>query len=573
MKGHAVYIRSGLLLSFMIGSCAFAPESSAQAVKHKVADDAASPRLMYHGLIPGRDTMPKVREALGEPAKQSRFYSYKMYYPAEGRSGMWDVVHMHGNSPDAGLANISAASIPTGYETGAKIRAALGEPEYVLRMPTWTLLDYSEQGVRFTLSPEGKVHGVAYVPHGFRRVPDGERALVDLSRLREGEQPKPRNVASLGGLTVGVAEVDISPQGKDWIGHPYTVHDPLLARIAVFANDDLAVALAGADLFGFGFFEGNVIRAAVEKAGIDHTIIGSSHNHAAPDTLGVYGHYPTDYIEYIQKQIIDGIATAAKNAQPVKEFRTASKELPMDGARVMDLFRNARNPGVMDPTISVLQAIGNDGDPITTIVNFACHVESLEKGARDISADFPGYMCEQIRRDGGGQPVFLNGAVGGMISGDNLGRTHESSKEMGHALAKKVKELSGIAQAPAEFTFSAERRALHIPLTNPSFIDRYAESPRGLYRGRVITDMTIVRLGEAQLLTLPGELLPEVSFEILEHMDGFPRVLVGLGNDQIGYFVPPYDFRNDYYEETVSVGPVGATQVRDMAIRMLGGKR
>jgi hypothetical protein len=85
--------------------------------------------------------------------------------------------------------------------------------------------------------------------------------------------------------------------------------------------------------------------------------------------------------------------------------------------------------------------------------------------------------------------------------------------------------------------------------------------------------MTYVRLGEAQFVTLPGELLPEVSFEILEHMNGFPRVLVGLGNDQLGYFVPPYDFRNDYYEETVSQGPAAALQVRDMAIRMLDGSR
>jgi len=245
----------------------------------------------------------------------------------------------------------------------------------------------------------------------------------------------------------------------------------------------------------------------------------------------------------------------------------------MDGARVMNLFRNARNPGVMDPTISILQAIGNDGAPITTIVNFACHVESLEKGARDISADFPGFMCEQIKRDGGGQPVFLNGAVGGMISGDNLGRTYESSEEMGLALATIVKDMESIAQPPAHFAFSAERREIQIPLTNPNFIDRYAESPRGLYRGRVVTDMTLVHLGEAQLITLPGELLPEVSFEILEHMTGFPRVLIGLGNDQIGYFVPPHDFRNDYYEETVSAGPAAATQVRDMAVRMLGGNR
>ena len=46
-------------------------------------------------------------------------------------------------------------------------------------------------------------------------------------------------------------------------------------------------------------------------------------------------------------------------------------------------------------------------------------------------------------------------------------------------------------------------------------------------------------------------------------------MLVGLANDQLGYMVPPYDFRDDYYEESMSQGPAAATQVRDMAVRML----
>ncbi len=106
-------------------------------------------------------------------------------------------------------------------------------------------------------------------------------------------------------------------------------------------------------------------------------------------------------------------------------------------------------------------------------------------------------------------------------------------------------------------------------MTNPDFIARYEKSARELVKGRIVTDMTYVRLGEAQFITLPGELLPEVSFEILEKMEGHPTMLLGLANDQIGYIVPPYDFRNDYYEETVSQGPATAYQVRDMALRMI----
>lgn len=561
---------SYLHVFLMVLSC---PASYGQAVKGAPAEGAPGPALTYHGLLPGVHTSGDVRAKLGEPAYAARWYSYKMYYLAKDRPGLFDVLHMHGNRPDAGLANIDAASVPEGYETEPAIRGKLGEPEYELRMATWKLLDYSEQGVRFALSPEGKTIGVAYFPHGHRRVPEGSRRLMDLSGLRQGPQPKPAKPAALNGLKVGVSETVLSPTGEDWLPHPYVVHDDLKARTAVFSDGELTVALMGVDLFGMGWDEINVIREEAKKLGIDHVVFGMSHNHAAGDTIGVYGHYPAQYIQHVQKQSIAGIEAALQAMQPVAELRVASRELPMDGIRVHGLIRNARNPGVLDPTISLIQALDASGKPIANIVHFACHVESLQAGAREISADFPGYMCEQMKEDLGGQPVFLNGALGGMVSGDNKARTHESSREMGLELAAIVKDLAKTALPPATFAFSAERRRLEIPMVNPNFKPLFESGLRKLNRGRVVTDMIYVKLGETQIITLPGELLPEVSFEILEQMDGFPRMLVGLGNDQLGYMIPPYDFRDDYYEETMSQGPSAGLQVRDTALMMLKGVR
>ena len=144
---------------------------------------------------------------------------------------------------------------------------------------------------------------------------------------------------------------------------------------------------------------------------------------------------------------------------------------------------------------------------------------------------------------------------------------------MGLALARIVKDLSGQTQPAETFQFSVDRRRLEIPMTNPNFKALFDSGLRELRRGRVVTDMMYIRLGEAQIITLPGELLPEVSFEILEKMTGFPRILVGLANDELGYMIPPYDYRDDYYEETMSQSPAAAVQVRDMALRMLSGVR
>ena len=83
--------------------------------------------------------------------------------------------------------------------------------------------------------------------------------------------------------------------------------------------------------------------------------------------------------------------------------------------------------------------------------------------------------------------------------------------------------------------------------------------------------LSYARIGDAELLTIPGELLPELSFEILARMKGYPRMVVGLANDQLGYLIPGYDFRDETYEESMSLGPAAGPMVLQQALRMLEG--
>jgi hypothetical protein len=71
------------------------------------------------------------------------------------------------------------------------------------------------------------------------------------------------------------------------------------------------------------------------------------------------------------------------------------------------------------------------------------------------------------------------------------------------------------------------------------------------------------------MLTIPGELLPELSFEILERMTGYPRMIVGLANDELGYIIPGYDFRAGFYEESMSVGAAMGPMVLESSLRLI----
>jgi hypothetical protein len=544
-----------------------------------VKGDDPPPALTYHGLIPGLSKGEEVYTKLGKPTFEAEWYSWKMLYPAAGRPGLVDEVQL--SNKDGIYASTEAASVPAGFENQSLVREKLGSEEYELRMPTFSMLDYTAKGVRFIFNKEGQTIGVAYIPHLHPRVHGGARKLVDLSALRQGPQPPagsagpPNGASPWAGLTCGATIVNITPKSSEWIDpryrEKYKPHDPMFARVVVFEKDGLAIALVGADLFGMSHVECSALNEKAKSLGLAHLVLASSHNHAAPDTLGVYGHYPMEYNQFLIESIADGASRALKNRRPVKMLRAASRELPMDGARVIGYFRNARNPGIIDPTISAIQAIGPNDKPIATIVNFACHVEGISAGVQELTADFPGYMCDKIAFEEGGVAVFLNGAVGGMVSGDNNARTHEEAKVMGEGLAKIVKELLVTAQPPSTFQFQFQTRRVELPVTNIRLRERVKDR-RPTSRGRVVTEMSLLRLGEAEILTLPGEVLPEVSFEILERMKGFPRVLVGLANDQVGYIIPPYDFRDDEYEESMSVGPATAPIIQETAWRLLDGK-
>ncbi len=234
------------------------------------------------------------------------------------------------------------------------------------------------------------------------------------------------NPARAGELKVGFAEVDITPELKEdrpvWLagyGHgrrATAVHDPIMARCAVLNDGLKSFALVGVDLVGLQLPQVDAVRKSL--TGIDHLIVGSSHNHEGPDVIGIWGRTPMkrgvddDYLAAVVKKITACVGRQTALAPATAAFGTAEDE---------SLLGDSRLPKAYDGILRVLRfsAPGASGESGTTsglIVQWNCHPEAMGSRNTQLTADFPAATVAELERAYGCPVVYLTGAVGGLMA-------------------------------------------------------------------------------------------------------------------------------------------------------------
>jgi len=554
-----------MLRKLLLVGCVVAVAAAASGQEQAVT-------VPFRGLVVGESTVEDVVSTLGEPRWGSPESGSTLVYDST-RPGHTDAVRV---SRRAGkLVRVEAASPPAGFETAKAVRARLGLPEYTLDLETQFMYEYCAHGVRFWFERKtGSTIGTAHFPPTAARVPDGEAKSVDLRHRRERDGNTP------AAWNAGIASVVISPPDLKKAGRGYNkIHDDLLARCLVISGNGRTVALLGADLFGVTKHEIDPVREAAAELGVDFLLFASSHTHSAADTIGVYGYYPAEYVKFIQDRCIECVKQAVTNLAPAV-IETGQVELPLDGARIEQISRNGRNPGIVDPYLTVVRVLAGEGadTPGTTlcnVVHLALHPERLSGFDRAISADYVTPLREELQSQVGGLCLFLNGPLGGMLTPDGLpgADRFEDTDRMGKWIAAQAGALVKDGLRPlSKQSLSVRIRPLQIPVVSEKLLAPFkAGTMQGtLYQGRYQTEVSRIDLGELQLIAIPGELLPELGFALREKMTGSVNAIVGLANDEIGYLIPAYDFRAGTYEESMSLGPSAAPQIMNAAFELLG---
>ena len=448
-------------------------------------------------------------------------------------------------------------------------------------------------------------------------------------------------VAAPGALRAGFARQAITPDISNpekpvWMAgfsqnrRARSVHDDLLASAVAVSNGTTTGVIISLDAVGLMKPDVDKIRLALRGAlPIDFVVVSSTHTHAGPDVIGIWGPnlFETGADEGYIRMLVDRAVTAGRMAfQRLEPVRLLTAKVADAAA---DVVEDTRPPVVTDSDAHVFRFLGKtDSRTRGTIVSWANHPEVLWDANTSLTSDFVHYLRlgletglkgddGRIQRPGlGGQAIYLSAAIGGLMT------THDSTavrdplsdqvivapsfakaRAVGYRLAEAVLDAVKSGQETEARTNLVRwsERSLNLPVANLKFL---AASALGIIRRPLYEDkgasstVGLLQLGDDWLAAVPGELYPELANGGVEApvgndlglkipseqpvlrkaMSGRHNVIMGLANDQIGYIVPSsqWDARRPYtygytsapYGEENSLGPQTAHLIHDALLEL-----
>jgi len=362
----------------------------------------------------------------------------------------------------------------------------------------------------------------------------------------------------------------------------------LTARAMVFSDGTTTIAVVGIDVLGFPSVLGDRVRKLVPRFPGENILIGATHTHSAPDCYGFplpSGKFTGD-LNFMQS-VCEKAAEAVNEA--IDKLQPATLKTAVDKA-AEGIAYNYYAPQLYDRRMGVMQTVGADGKVIGTLVNYAIHPEVLGSDVGIISPDCIGPMYDQIEQKLGGVAVFMNSAQGGMVTADNRDlsqpgdirnavwpdqRSWTECLRIGHLMADEAERIIGKADAQKEPAVANLARRIEFPVESAMMRAIVAASPLKYPHTddfRISVQVNLLTIGKAQVLTIPGEALPNIGFYLKRKMKGEHNFLFGLTNDAFGYILTKVDyesFERYSYVSRTSLGEMTGEILMENALQMI----
>ena len=386
-------------------------------------------------------------------------------------------------------------------------------------------------------------------------------------------------------------------------------HDDLWARAIVLEYETTKIAIVSIDVIGYyskaNYYGLGEIKKLIDpKLGVSDILIASTHDHEAPDTIGAWGpnalsdgKYPK-YLRFIDRQIAKAINKAA--ASTARAVMKLGRTDPLASPSIVGMQTRTRGrpPDFYDQELRVMQFFDGSGTTrdraIATVINWNTHPESMESGNTLLTSDFPHAVREAVEKKYGGTAIYISGDIGAVeIIGDSNNKltdrvrfdgkeyplkpnskrpdyTFERTEAIGRDVAKAVFEALGRSEWSAVSGIDLKKAILRAPMDNVGYLFLANKgvldtipAPREGEQPELETTVYAITIGDAQIITSPGELFPEVFYGVeknrrrdcaeadtkrpaepgvRDRMKKKYKFVFGLCPDEFGYIVPGYDF-------------------------------
>ncbi len=416
------------------------------------------------------------------------------------------------------------------------------------------------------------------------------------------------------------------------------VDDELLAKALVLDNGETKVALVTCDLIALpqGIADRAKERIAARcDIPPENVMINATHTHTAAgiaDLLGTDGNQA--YIDWVPLKLADAVEIATHRLQAASiGFATAHEDRISFCRRWHMRDGTVRmNPGVenpdlvrptypTDPEVTMLYVEGADGRPIAAVSNFVLHYVGTDGGTA-ISADYFGHFHRLIQRYLDPQCVGMlwNGTSGDINNVDYSGKRkwtasgHKQAAKMANVLAghliteiQLMEMQDDLELAAAVGTFDFQRKTITeedlavaekiLAVPSGTYTD-YDSGPFSWVVGQPVPEHLVdvyarecqrlaempmahsapvqaLRLGDASIVALPGEIFVEFGLTIKEQSPAKPQFVVSLANGYVGYICTDKALQEHGGYETwagySSLGTVGTgPAMQDCALELLG---
>ncbi|MFC4872155.1 hypothetical protein [Negadavirga shengliensis] len=385
-------------------------------------------------------------------------------------------------------------------------------------------------------------------------------------------------------LKVGVAYRVITPEPllpvSGGVGIPKESLEKkgdLFARAAVFEEGDERVAIVVVDNLGWPAALGNRSRQLIKGIKPENVLIAATHTHSAPDAYAFTdekGNHKADleYLDWCVKQIADAVNEALGSLQP------AALKVAM-GKTQGKIAYNYYAPMLYDPRCGVIQAVSKQDttNTILTLVNYAIHPEVIGSSRGILSPDLCGPLYSRIEEKSGGMAMFVNGALGGMVTADNRREEGQEANDwaecqrIGNLLADEALRIVKDAPVLEKAKVYVTSKTIALPVESEMMKFILTNSPLQHARSgtdSVPTQLNLINLGPAQMVTIPGEALPNIGYYLKRKMKTAYPFLLGLCNDAFGYLLTEIDFdsfkRYEYITRTSLGEMAGEVYIKEI---------